>query len=387
MNSPEATTKDSNKLDLEDLGSKIKANVERGIILLLEHFRAAGQPLFPRKMSTFLQYGITVNSIEDILRECRKSSYIDCRLNAYPVIVDDDIEAGLVAPSILFCDIDLSAFTKSGLSFEACNNAMLATITNIKKHFNNHNNLTPMVLWTGNGYHLYVVINSKPLNLNQRASKLCPPNTEISKEFLRFAELFLTDGKCDPEHSATLSFKSCLLRIPFTFNSKCIDCPNGQDPQVKIINESIGVGELNDQILRQFRFYLCDIKIVYNQRQERLLKYSKLKSDSNSNSEKIAWIEELLQTPLMDHRKYCIWRILTPYLLNIRKISTDQAFNIINEWLDKCNQLKRLDFDSDRKIQDSFDRIEEEYLPIARKKLLTENSELFVMLEAQKIIS
>jgi hypothetical protein len=38
-----------------------------------------------------------------------------------------------------------------------------------------------------------------------------------------------------PHESNTPTFKSCLLRVPYTFNSKCFDEIN--DPEVKIIQE------------------------------------------------------------------------------------------------------------------------------------------------------
>lgn len=55
-------------------------------------------------------------------------------------------------------------------------------------------------------------------------------------------------------------------------------------------------------------------------------------------STKISWMERLLQTPLDD-----TWRILAPYLINIRKYSTEEASNIIRNWLDKCRSLRQLD--------------------------------------------
>jgi hypothetical protein len=60
----------------------------------------------------------------------------------------------------------------------------------------------------------------------------------------------------------------------------------------------------------------------------------------------ILWIEKLLKTPIPDHRKYCIWRILAPYLINVKHLSFDEAFDIIDKWLDRCNNLEKLDFDS-----------------------------------------
>jgi hypothetical protein len=50
----------------------------------------------------------TVYNEEQILDECIKTNFIDCRLNAYPVLLDDDIVAGIQAPNIIFIDIDLT---------------------------------------------------------------------------------------------------------------------------------------------------------------------------------------------------------------------------------------------------------------------------------------
>jgi hypothetical protein len=33
----------------------------------------------------------------------------------------------------------------------------------------------------------------------------------------------------------------------------------------------------------------------------------------------IRWIETLLQIPISDRRKYALWRIVAPYLINIKK--------------------------------------------------------------------
>ena len=67
-------------------------------------------------------------------------------------------------------------------------------------------------------------------------------------------------------------------------------------------------------------------------------------------SNRINWIERLLQTPLQDYRKYCIWRIFVPYLLNVRRLSEQEATDIIKDWLSRCNQLRRLDFNYKQKI-------------------------------------
>jgi len=43
------------------------------------------------------------------------------------------------------------------------------------------------------------------------------------------------------------------------------------------------------------------------------------------NSTSILWIEKFLQTLLDDYRKHVVWRILSPYLINIRKCSVEEA--------------------------------------------------------------
>ena len=73
------------------------------------------------------------------------------------------------------------------------------------------------------------MLDTRPLELITDLTKL---STEPSNEFLKFAEIIFTNNKKDPAHNP--SFKSCLLRIPYTLNSKCIDNDN-KDAEVKVI--------------------------------------------------------------------------------------------------------------------------------------------------------
>jgi hypothetical protein len=63
----------------------------------------------------------------------------------------------------------------------------------------------------------------------------------------------------------------------------------------------------------------------------------------NQGSNTISWIEKLLQTQIDDYRKNAVSLILSPYLINIKKLSYDDALNVINSWLNKCDQSRRLD--------------------------------------------
>jgi hypothetical protein len=85
------------------------AKVKQRIRFILSHFEGR-QPLFPRKMSTALSQGrqFIVYNEEQILNECIKANFIDCRLNAYPDIIilehsqsdEFDIFSTIQAPNI-----------------------------------------------------------------------------------------------------------------------------------------------------------------------------------------------------------------------------------------------------------------------------------------------
>jgi Primase X len=68
----------------------------------------------------------------------------------------------------------------------------------------------------------------------------------------------------------------------------------------------------------------------------------------------IRWIEILLDTPIANYRKKAIRLIIAPYLINSRKLAYDYAFNIIKNWLDRCDKIKPLDFNGDARIKDAL---------------------------------
>ena len=45
-----------------------------------------------------------------------------------------------------------------------------------------------------------------------------------------------------------------------------------------------------------------------------------VKSLYHSSSIQYDWIENLLDTPIEDGRKYTVWKILCPYLVNIKEL-------------------------------------------------------------------
>jgi hypothetical protein len=125
------------------------------------------------------------------------------------------------------------------------------------------------------------------------------------------------------------------LRIPRSINSK-------YNIKVKIIKKWNGIrAPINKDLLIEFRRYLIQKKIDQEKKRQKILSIRTNKLENSINY--YPWIEHLLQTPIEDFRKLVIDLILAPYLINVRKLSYSESFKIIKDWLDKCNDLKRLD--------------------------------------------
>jgi hypothetical protein len=208
----------------------------------------------------------------------------------------------------------------------------------------------PTVLWTGNGYHIYIVLNTRPLELIKELTEL---SDKPSEEFLRFAEFTFTNKKRDSCHNP--SFKSSLLRIPYTLNSKCIDPTTGnyiKDPEVKTIQEfdSLAIPTINNKLLREFRLYLADkdiikTKLECTKRSNQINRYSSysLVNVNRTIPDSYQWIEKkLLHTPIADHRKRTIDLVLAPFLIVIKHLSFEESYSTIKHWIVKCNRIEML---------------------------------------------
>src|SRR5688500_397313 len=112
-------------------------------------------------------------------------------------------------------------------------------------------------------------------------------------------------------------------------------------------------------------------------------KIYKFKNNNNNNNlskdhlsynqtNRIEWIEKLLQTPLEDQRKYCLWHILCPYLINVKKFSYEESFSVLKDWLEKCNQVQKINFSIDSELRNRLKYVQQ-YLPISYSKLIEEN--------------
>jgi hypothetical protein len=78
----------------------------------------------------------------------------------------------------------------------------------------------------------YIIIPSNCKEALEHFQEFRQYTSERSKDFLQFAERHLSLNKSDPANNP--SFKSCLLRVPYTFNSKCIE-EGMEDAEVKMV--------------------------------------------------------------------------------------------------------------------------------------------------------
>ncbi|HEX5187408.1 MAG TPA: DNA primase noncatalytic subunit PriX [Nitrososphaeraceae archaeon] len=170
------------------------------------------------------------------------------------------------------------------------------------------------------------------------------------KECNRCHGIIQSNNKADKFNNP--SFKSCLLRIPNSLNSKCLarEDVTLENSKVKIIQQWNGYRPPIKELLYDFRRYLIQKKVdTYNYRQKILLnarrriRYNKNLQNTINSCCYYDWIENIILNPFEDCRKIIVDLILAPYLINIKKLSYQESYQIIREWLDKCNSLHELD--------------------------------------------
>lgn len=205
-----------------------------------------------------------------------------------------------------------------------------------------------------------------------------------SKEFLKFAALYLADGKSDPNNKPT--FASCLVRIPGAFNAKCLEAGRGlEESKVNIVQKWNGIRpKMPLEMLTDFKGYLVSFKIQKleeEQKQQRHYHSSRHRHYANHKYKTtVPWIEKLLQTPLRDHRKSTIREVIAPYLITTRGLDYNQSFEIIKEWLyNKCDKVESLNpRDFDHVIKEALNwSINQNWRPISLDKLKLEKPELY----------
>lgn len=327
-------------------------DIIENVRFILKHFE---EPLFPRTVSTYKLKGcqIKVDSLDQVIEEFEKSSFIDCRINAFPAI-DKPL------PNFIFIDVDDENKDKNQGSYLI--QKLEVSLSNVEKRLDGF----PSVLSTGNGYHIY-----QPLSTQARYEDISDFGfvENPSNKFLRFAKDYLSSGYADKCNNPSL--KSCLLRVPGTFNSKCVGI-GSKDTKVKIVQEW---NEARPSILDLSGIFYS--YLISNHMKETKVKEKAIFSNYGiSRPTSFDWIEKLLKTAIADYRKYCIWRILLPYLINIRKVSEREAFQIVEKWLEVCSHKRKIDFDHKYLIKINLKNVKR-YRPVSLLNLKKENPDLY----------
>ena len=231
---------------------------------ILSHF--GSQRLWPRTISTKTTENrqVIVNSREEALVRFKQSSSFDCRISAYPStsVVSSFVGINMdIAPSIVMIDLDRGTFkeqkaldivlSKTLNRIGQIGGSVQSTAASTLK--SSRNDFQPTVIWSGNGYHIDLVLDAFVLEAVDTFNNSRFGSTP-SQKFLRFTEWFLSNGKCDPQHNGTVSLRNCMLRIPNTINSK-----NGQ--MVRIVQKWNGYQPSIKLFLEDFYVYLCDQRL------------------------------------------------------------------------------------------------------------------------------
>ncbi len=311
---------------------------------------------------------VHTNNEEEILKHFLESDFKDCRINGYPFYEEN---ANRLYPSFIFIDLDLSLCSVCKYPERKLDYILKQTLNKIEKEING----VPTVLWTGGGYHIYQPITAdnpndkewterRPLEHITAFNEFLPHvNNDLTTEFMRFAAKHFTNNQKDPKHNP--STKSCLIRVPETINSK-------YNFRVEIRQKWDGKEANANIITSYFQDNLMRTRSEYVKKTNGKVNYTHI--------DKIGWIEKLLETPLADNRKYCLWKILIPYLANIKKLPKYEIVPILIEWLDKCDRIKSIDFRSQSKIEDNLRNVKN-YLPISLDNLKDDNFELYKTLK------
>lgn len=257
-------------------------------------------PYFPRKIQTQKTVGqVTVNSVEEIIQFFEESSYVDCRINAFS---EKEIEQE--SPNLIFVDLDNRESLSEVLSL------FHKTIGGI-----------PTVIDTGNGYAILQPVAMISMKDTSHNGKVI---LDPAKKFLQFAERYLSNSKCDAGNHPSL--KSCLVRVPGTFNSKCLaKFKDSKTSQVSIVSEWNRIRQ-NVQKL-PFKKHIDKLEKIERKMLQRRQRY--YPNNIIPYIEKLLFMLKQPKYTLKNCRERIFSLILCPYLINIKKQSFEETEKIV----------------------------------------------------------
>jgi hypothetical protein len=229
------------------------------IPFILNHLK---EPKFPRRIYTPVRKQIEVKNELEIYGYFKEANFVDCRINAYPLREEWAIKLLGQEPDVLFIDLDQENFK----SKDHLEDAKRKTLKNIRNKLSGAN---PSVLYSGNGYNIIQPIDAFALE----SESIFSDYTRVSERFLKFAEGYLSENRADSKHYPT--FRSCLLRVPGTINSKT-------NTDVKIVEEWDGHRPNIRYILLNYETWL--VAEEYKRRTESRMLYDECAPESSGIS-------------------------------------------------------------------------------------------------------
>ncbi len=147
------------------------------------------------------------------------------------------------------------------------------------------------------GHRTFGIIPVKAKEALENVKDFEPYTNQPSQAFLQFAERHLSLNKSDPSNNP--AFKSCHLRVPYTFNSKSTN--EGIDPEVKVVQQWDDSQPLQDidNLLVEFQTFLIDQKLK-SEVEEKKSEFKQYSHTGMTNT--IPYVERLLTTPIADYR-------------------------------------------------------------------------------------
>jgi hypothetical protein len=321
-------------------GNKVHSGSDFWEAALQSMLNLCSGPPFPRTISTYKTEGrqIKVYNVKEMFKQFELSQFLDCRINAFPRFTKYK-DINMQPPTFIMCDLDIMKFRTERQLLQALDE----TIENIGKDIKG----VPMVLFTGNGYHVYQPIELPVLEQESIFSKFHNPSTE----FIRYSAQKWTNGKNDPSNHPSVN--SCLLRVPGSTNSK-------NNRMVEVVQEWDGNRPAANRMLAGFYLKLAAKELAYRSKQRNYYYQSKFMKKNYrhyghtiaSPVRSIAWIENVINNcGIADYRKLFLDLVLAPYLINVRNYGYETAYAIIALWLDKCGRRNSLRFNAKYKAR------------------------------------
>ncbi|HYO06017.1 MAG TPA: hypothetical protein VER14_03440 [Phototrophicaceae bacterium] len=203
-----------------------KEIIKENLQFILSHFN--GQEYkFPRAIMTLKSKGqIYSNNEEEMFQHFLESDFKGCKINGYPFFEKGD-NVNKLSPSFLFIELDLSLCNVCKYPKRKLDYILKQTLSKIEKE--THGN--PTVLWTGEGYHIYLPIilssskdNEKhPSEFVDLCNEFTPyVDSDLTTEFMRFAAKYFTNchQQKGTKQNSSASVTSCFITVPETISIK-----------------------------------------------------------------------------------------------------------------------------------------------------------------------